>query len=116
MPKPADTWVFASLLFASLCVLASIAATRLVLNAITSLGYAHWVFNMIAAVLVGTTAVLFWPALQSLVLSRKAAAARASDDPIQARIATAAARDKAQLTLGWACLRCWRLAFCRLFS
>ena len=99
MPAPADRWVIAAMAAACLCLLASFASTRLVLTAIADLGAAQSVFHVIAVLIVAATAVLFWPALRSLQSNRLAAKARHSNDAVQARIATADARDKAQITL-----------------
>ena len=101
MPAPADHWVIAAIVAACLCLLASLASMRLVLGAITDLGAAQSVFYAIAILIVAATAVLFWPALQSFQSNRVAFYARAGNDAVQARIATAVARDKAQITLGW---------------
>jgi polar amino acid transport system permease protein len=101
MPAPADRWVIAAVVAACACVLAALASVRLVLNAISSLGAAQSTFYLIAVMIVGATAFLFWPAWQSFQSSRVATAARLRSDAVQARIATATARDKAQITLGW---------------
>ncbi len=101
MPKPATNWVFAALAFATLCLLAAISAMNLVTTAIVSLGVRNNVFNVIAAVIILAAALLFLPAFQSLILGRKAARATMSNDAVSTRIFTAAARDKAQLTMGW---------------
>jgi polar amino acid transport system permease protein len=101
MPAPADRWVIAAIAAACVCLLASLASMRLVLRAIADLGAAQSLFYVIAVLIVAATAVLFWPALQSFQFSRRAATARAGNDAVQARIATAEARDKAQITLGW---------------
>jgi polar amino acid transport system permease protein len=101
MPAPADRWVIAAIVSACLCLLASLASVRLVLRAIADLGAAQSVFYVIAILIVAATAVLFWPALQAFRHNRLAADARLGDDAVQARIATAEARDKAQITLGW---------------
>lgn len=101
MPVPADRWVIAAFAAACLCLLATLASMRLVLMAITALGAAQSVFYVIAVLIVAATAVLFWSALKSFQFSRIAAQARAGNDAVQARIATAEARDKAQITLGW---------------
>jgi polar amino acid transport system permease protein len=101
MPKPADRWIFAAIAFASLCVLAAAASMRLVTNAIASLGASHWAFYAIALAIIAASMSLFWPALQSFAFGRKAAAARIANDAVEARIYTASARDKAQLTMGW---------------
>jgi polar amino acid transport system permease protein len=101
MPKPADNWVFAAIVFAALCVLAAVAAMRLVTNAIALLGASNAVFNAIAISIVLAAALLFLPALKGFSLMRQAALARQKDEAVDARIYTAAARDKAQLTFGW---------------
>jgi polar amino acid transport system permease protein len=101
MPAPADRWVYAAIIFAALCVLAALAAMRLILNAIASLGGAHFVFYALAIAIVAASALLFWPAWQAFAASRSASLARSNYDAVQARIATALARDKAQITMGW---------------
>ncbi len=104
MPAPANGWVIAAIVAACLCVLASVLSVRLVLKAIADLGAAQGAFYLIAALIVAATALLFWPAWQSFQFTRSAASAQRLDDAVQARIATAAARDKAQITLGWSVL------------
>jgi polar amino acid transport system permease protein len=104
MPAPADRWVIAAMIAAGVSLLASLGSVRLVLNAIAGLGAQQSTFYVIAILIVAATALLFWPASQSFRLNRTAATARAGDDAVQARIATAAARDKAQITLGWSVL------------
>ncbi len=104
MPAPANRWVIAAIVAAIVCLVASLASVRLVLNAITALGAALGVFYFVAAAIVGATGLLFWPAWQSFQSSRAAAVARSRNDAVQARIATATARDKAQITLGWSAL------------
>jgi polar amino acid transport system permease protein len=101
LPKPADRWVYAALIFAALCLLAAIASMRMVTLAIASLGASNLVFNLIALSIILAAAGLFRPALQALSFGRKAASARQNNSAVEARIFTASARDKAQLTLGW---------------
>jgi polar amino acid transport system permease protein len=101
LPKPADRWVYAALIFAALCLLAAIAAMHMVTLAIASLGASNLVFNLIALSIILAAAGLFRPALQALSFGRKAASARQNNSAVEARIFTASARDKAQLTLGW---------------
>jgi polar amino acid transport system permease protein len=101
MPKPADGWVYAALLFAVFCILVSIASMRLVTNAIAALGASNLVFNLFALAVIMAATLLLWPALRSFKFARAAAAARQNINAVEARIHTAAARDKAQLTMGW---------------
>ena len=111
MPVPADRWVVAAFVAACLCLLASLASVSLVLKAIVALGAEQSAFYVLAALIVGATAVLFWPAFQSFKASRIAASARTSNDAVGARIATATARDKAQITLGWSVLTLLAVGF-----
>lgn len=101
MPKPADGWVYAALIFAVFCILVSIASMRLVTNAIAALGASNLVFNLFALAVIMAATLLLWPALRSFKFARAAAAARQNINAVEARIHTAAARDKAQLTMGW---------------
>jgi polar amino acid transport system permease protein len=101
MPKPVDGWVYSSLVFASLCLLVSIGSMRLISNAIVSLGVANGAFNVLAVAIIATTALLFLPALKALRLGRAASISRATNNAVEARIATASARDYAQITFGW---------------
>ncbi|MFO1033722.1 MAG: amino acid ABC transporter permease [Hyphomicrobiales bacterium] len=101
LPNPPDRWSWAALAFAALCTLAAIFSTALVRGAIASLGATGAVWWLISFILIGVTAALFRPALQSLALAREAAKARAAHEAVGVRVATAAAVEKAQLTFGW---------------
>ncbi len=97
--QSADGLSLASALFAALCVLAAFGATVLVRSALVHLeAYSSaWEIPLIATIAVA--AVLFWPALRALRLSRKARVFRDAGDPVHARIDTAAAKESAVLRL-----------------
>jgi polar amino acid transport system permease protein len=97
----ADGLSLAAALFAALCVLAAYGATVLVRTALTHLDAydSAWEIPLVATILVAAT--LFWPALRSISLSRKARRFRDAGDVVHARIDTAAAKESAVLTFGW---------------
>jgi polar amino acid transport system permease protein len=97
----ADGLSLASTLFAALCVLAAFGATTLVRSALVHLKVysGAWEIPLIATIAVA--AVLFWPSLRAMNLSRKARRFLDSGDVVHARIDTAAAKDSAVLTFGW---------------
>ncbi len=100
-PKSAGLLAWGSFVFAALCVLACISASRLIGNAIAALGAGHLFWNVVFIVAVAATAFLFWPAIRAIKLASTAAAASSMNDMVQARIDTAASRDKALITFGW---------------
>jgi polar amino acid transport system permease protein len=97
----ADGLSLASTLFAALCVLAAFGATALVRGALVHLNVysGAWEFPLIATIAI--SAVLFWPSLRAMNLSRRARRFLDSDDVVHARIDTAAAKNSAVLTFGW---------------
>lgn len=97
----ADGLSLAALLFAALCVLAAFGATVLVRGALVHLGVytGAWEIPLIGTIVV--SAVLLWPSLRAMSLSRKAQRFQAAGDVVHARIDTAAAKDSAVLTFGW---------------
>jgi polar amino acid transport system permease protein len=97
----ADGLSLAALLFAALCVLTAFGATALVRGALVHLNAysGAWEIPLVAAIAV--SALLFWPALRAMNLSRKARGLIASGDAVHARIDTAAAKESAVLTFGW---------------
>jgi polar amino acid transport system permease protein len=97
----ADGLSIAALLFALLCILASYSSTRLVGSALGGLGAGGMGWNILLIAVIAATAMLFWPALKAWTLSRRAAAALAGNDIVEARIQTAASREYALKTLGW---------------
>lgn len=101
LPKPADGLAIAALVFAAICVATAIATTGLVRNAVAGIEQSHPVHEFIYWIVILASAGLFWPAVQGLLLARKAAAAREQKDAVTVRIDTAASRDKSSLTFGW---------------
>ncbi len=101
VPRPPFAWANAALLFAALCVTATIGASRMVDVAIVDLGASSSFWRIVFLLAIAVTALLFWPAIKAWRLSRDAAQARARNDAVQARIAVAASKDQAALTFGW---------------
>jgi polar amino acid transport system permease protein len=97
----ADGLSLAALLFAALCVLTAFGATILVRSALVHLGVysGAWEIPLIGTIVV--SAILLWPSLRAMSLSRKAQRFQAAGDVVHARIDTAAAKDSAVLTFGW---------------
>ena len=107
----ADGLAVASLLFAIVCVLAAIGTAGLVRDALAALGVYAMAWEFIFFLAIAATAALFWPALRALGFARRARAALAGDDIVEARIDTAAAREFAWLTFGWGVLVLIALTF-----
>jgi polar amino acid transport system permease protein len=101
IPSPPFGWANAALLFAILCVTATIGTVRLVNSAIDELGAAHTGWQFVFIIFIALTGLLFWPSIRSWQFARDAGQARAKNDAVQARIAVAAAKDQAALTFGW---------------
>jgi polar amino acid transport system permease protein len=101
IPSPPFGWANAALLFAILCVTATIGTVRLVNSAIDELGAAHTGWQYVFLIFIALTGLLFWPSIRSWQFARDAGQARAKNDAVQARIAVAAAKDQAALTFGW---------------
>ena len=97
----ADGLSLAAILFAALCVIAAVAATSLVRGALVDLGVYQDLWEIPLLATIALSAVLFWPALKAMHLSRKAQRFLDGGDVVHARIDTAAARDSAVLALGW---------------
>jgi polar amino acid transport system permease protein len=115
-PRPADRLTNAALIFAVFCVLAAIGSTILVRNSIAHLEASSLAWEIIFVLTIAASALLFWPAWKAITLARAAASARARNDAVETRIATAAARDNAFLTLGWGVFALLVLAFfCFIF-
>jgi polar amino acid transport system permease protein len=111
LPKPADRLAIAAMIFAGFCVLAAIGSTILVRNALAHLDASNAGWEIVFALTIAAAAILFWPAWKAIKLARDAAAARAQNDAVETRIATAAARDQSYLTLGWGVFALLVLAF-----
>ncbi len=101
IPKPPFTWANVALLFAALCVTATIGATRLVGAAIDQLGAGSGAWQLVFVPVIVISALLFLPAYRAWRFARDAAIARATNDAVEARIAVAASKDQAALTFGW---------------
>lgn len=101
LPKPADGFAIAALAFAALCVAAAIGTASLVRASVANLGHASATHEIFYWGGIALTLLLFWPAIKGLLLARNAASARAKNEAVETRIATAASRDKSSLTFGW---------------
>ena len=111
LPQRADGLALAALLFAALCTLAAIGATRLIRSALDYLGVMQGFWQIIFGLVIAATALLFIPALRAFAESRKAAAALAAGDVVEARIQTAASRENGWLTFGWGAFALIALGF-----
>ncbi len=101
----------AALLFAAFCTTCAYLAVQTVAAAIASLGLGGAIWNVLFALSIALTALLFWPATKAWSLSRRASAALAAHDVVEARIDTAASREFAFKTLGWGALALVALGF-----
>jgi polar amino acid transport system permease protein len=111
LPKPADGFAIAAMIFAGLCVFLAASTTTLLRNAIAGLEASSGIWEFILIPAVFATATLFWPATKAWRLTRSAAAARHNNDAITVRIDTAAARDYAAMTFGWGVFALLALGF-----
>ncbi len=111
VPPHADGLAVAALLFAILCVLAAFGTVGVVRNALVALGSYGGAWEAVFLVVIAATAVLFWPAFRALGFARRARVALAANDIVEARIATAAAREFGWITLGWGVFVLIALAF-----
>ena len=101
LPKRADGLAIGSLLFAGLCVAAAFGTAGVVRHALDILAVYSSAWEIVFALMIAATAVLFWPALRAMGNSNRARAALARNDMVEARIDSSAARDWAWLTFGW---------------
>jgi len=99
------------LIFAFLCTLAAYGTWRVVSGALDSLSSNSSLFFGIGILTIALVACLFVPAIRGFTLSRSAAAALSNGDIVQARIDTAAAREKSLITIGWGVFALFALAF-----
>ena len=111
LPRRADGLAIGALLFAGLCVLAAIGTTSLVRGALAHLGVYARGWEILFGLTIAVTAILFWPAVRALNLSRRARTALNRGDIVEARIDTAASRDYAFLTFGWGAFALIALGF-----
>jgi polar amino acid transport system permease protein len=101
VPSPSGRLAGVAAVFAVLCVAAAWGATGVVRRALEQLGVYSPVWQVLLWASIAATAILFRPAVRSLSLARRARAAVARGDVVEARIDAAAARDNAWLTIGW---------------
>ena len=101
LPQRADGLALSAVLFALLCVIAAYGATTLIRGSLEFLGVMAGGWQIIFWSMIAVTAALFSPALTALSGSRRAAAALAKGDVVNARIETAASRESSWLTFGW---------------
>ena len=91
----------AALLFAALCVIAAFGAVHLVRGALLHLGVYTGPWEAVFAIVIAGTALLFWPAVRSIMCSQRARNAVVGNDIVASRIDAAKAKDFAYLTFGW---------------
>ena len=101
LPQRADGLALSAVLFALLCVLAAYGSTALIRGSLEFLGVMAGGWQIVFWVVIAATAALFYPALTAYSGSRRAAAALAKGDVVNARIETAASRESSWLTFGW---------------
>lgn len=111
-PRRADGLAAAAMLFALLCVLAAFGSTAAIRGGLEQLGVYTGAWQVLFWLAIAGTAALFWPAARSLSLANKARAALSANDIVEARIASAAARDQGWLTFGWGIFALIILGFC----
>ena len=107
----ADALAVFGLVFASFCTSAAVGSWRVVASALDLLEVNNSIFFSIGVAVVALVACLFIPAVQGFVLSRSAASALGKGDIVQARIDTAAAREKSLITVGWGVASLFFLGF-----
>ena len=106
------TWIsIASVWFAAVCVIATIAGTNLVRGALHGLDFYGAGWEVLFGLCIGSSAAAFVPALRSYRKLQRARWAAARNDLVEMRIATAESRDLAWLTFGWGVFGLMGLAF-----
>jgi polar amino acid transport system permease protein len=111
VPKRADSFALAALLFAGLCVAAAYGTTRLVRDVLLKLEQHHGLWEAVFLITLAGTACLFWPAIRAMTFARRAARALDRNDVVEARIDLASARDWSYLTFGWGAFALVALGF-----
>ncbi|HZT20969.1 MAG TPA: amino acid ABC transporter permease [Dongiaceae bacterium] len=101
-PKEASSWASSALLVAALMILFSWATLRGVEGALVTLKVASAWTDALLAVLGVAACALLLPAARSLRHARTGRAALAAGDLVAARVASAASRDLAWITFGFA--------------
>ncbi len=97
----ADRLAWGGLAFAAFCTAAAFGTARVVDDAMYQLGVESKLWYLLYAAVIAVVAILFVPAFHGFKLANAATAALKSNDVVQARIDTAAARDQSMLTFGW---------------
>ncbi len=90
-----------AILFAILCILAALYTIGLAQAALMQLGVTSFVWNLVFVAAMGAVLMLFWPAWQAWRLAGSTRKQLTTNNLVQARIDTAAAREFAFLTFGW---------------
>lgn len=101
-PKDVTNWAVTALIVSILVILASWKTLLGVQAATVTLQVDGFIANAILVICGLAVVPLIWPAIQSWRQSTAAKAARAADNLVEARVATAASRDQAYYTLGFA--------------
>lgn len=101
MPLGAGKLVAVALVTAILCVLTALGTTALVRSTLRHLDVYALGWELVLWLCVAATALLLLPTLRAVNLSRQAHAALQRKDVVEARIATAAARESAWIAIGW---------------
>lgn len=107
----ADILAVFGLVFAAGCTVAAVASWRVVASALDSLEVNNSIFFSVGVAVIALVTCLFIPAVQGFGLSRSAVSALAKGDIVQARIDTAAAREKSLITVGWGVAALFFLGF-----
>lgn len=100
-----------AIVFAGLCCAFAIFTTSMMRAALESLGVFVPFWNVIFYAIIAGVGLLLWPAWSSFKLAQTASKALISRDIVQARIDTAASRDKSFATFGWGFFALVILAF-----
>jgi polar amino acid transport system permease protein len=111
IPKRADSFALAALLFAGLCVAAAYGTTRLVRDVLFNLEQHDGLWEAVFLLVIAGTACLFWPAIRAMTFARRAGRALDQNDVVEARIDLASARDWSYLTFGWGAFTLVALGF-----
>lgn len=112
LPRRTDGLSLAALLFAAFGVFCAWSATRVVATALDHLQVERGVgWGIIFFLAIAGTATLFWPAYRSWSFSKRARAALAANNIVEARIDAASARDWGYLTFGWGAAALMLLGF-----
>jgi polar amino acid transport system permease protein len=107
----ADRLAGIALLSAAACLAFSILTIWILRNGLLSLAAFSTGWVVFFVILISVVGGLFWPAFSALRLARSASRALTIGDVVQARIDTAASRDKSFITFGWSVFALITLGF-----